>query len=149
MKAKRALLHCCTWLAVAAWEPSSAQPPAGTVDAKRPPSVKEVLRHLMRNLDVLLTVDESCSGVGTTDDDRTIGDYLSGFFAEHANKDSWNWLEVTAVPATTSDGKAAWKSSVMVMRKDAHDEMSWGVGFLVTDADRVVLRQSFRCLGSG
>jgi hypothetical protein len=156
MKATWGLL-CIAWLALAGCGPSPTQPPAvsvaqppvAAVAASTPPDTKEVLRYLMRNLDVPLTVDSSCNGVGTTSDDLTIGDYLSGFWAEHAQKDGQNWLVVTAVPAVTPDGKAAWQAAVMVQRRDAYDVMSWGAGFLITAADRVVVRQSFRCLGGG
>jgi hypothetical protein len=148
MKAKWGLL-CVAWLALAGCASSPTPPPAVTVDASSPPNTKEVLRHLMRNLDVPLTVDSSCKGVGTTDDDLTIGDYLSGFLAEHAKEDGQNWLEVTTVPAATPDGSAAWECRVMVRRRDAEDVMGWGAGFLVTATDRAVVRQSFRCLGGG
>lgn len=148
MTAKWYLL-CVAWLALAGCASSPASLSAAGVDASSPPNTKEVLQYLMRNLDVPLTVDSSCSGAGTTDDDRTIGDYLSGFLAEHTREDGQNWLEVTAAPAATPDGKAAWACRVMVRRKDAEDEMGWGTGFLVTAAERRVLRQSFRCIGGG
>jgi hypothetical protein len=140
---------CVAWIALAGCGPSPAPPPVVAVDVSKPPNTKEVLRYLMRNLDVPLTVDSSCNGVGTTVDDRTIGDYLSGFLAEHAQRGGQNWLDVTSVPAATPDGRAAWESRVMVRRKNAEDEMGWGVGFVITAADRVVVRRSFRCLGGG
>lgn len=148
MKTQWCLL-CVAWLVLAGCAPSPTPPPAVTVDATKPPNTKEVLQYLMRNLDVPLTVNSSCKGMGTTDGDLTIGDYLSGFLAEHTKEGGQNWLEVTAVPAVTPDGKAAWDSRVMVRRKDAEDEMGWGTGFLITASDRVVVRQSFRCLGGG
>jgi hypothetical protein len=151
------VLVCAAGLAVAgcgpsptpAATPAPAQTPQMTADVTKAPDTKEVLRYLMRNLDVPLTVHSSCSGVGTTADDLTIGDYLSGFWAEHAQKSGQNWLDVTAVAATTPDGKAAWEARVMLRRKNAEDEMGWGTGFLITAADRTVVRQSFRCLGGG
>ena len=120
-----------------------------TVDAKTSPNPKEVLRYLLRNGDVPLTVDSSCSGVGTTADDRTIGDYLSGFLAEHVKLEGMNWLEVSTKAVTTADGKQAWECQLIVRRKDAEDVMGWGVSFVVTAADRMVVRESFRCLGGG
>lgn len=142
-------LLCVACLVLTGCHRSTASPPAATVDVTTAPDTKEVLRHLMRNLDLPLTVNSSCSGVGTTADDQTIGDYVSGFWAEHAKKDGQNWLDVTAVSAKTADGKPAWECRVMLRRKDAEDVMGWGVGFLITAADRVVVRQSFRCLGGG
>lgn len=142
-------LLCVAWLALMGCGPSPTPPQSVTVDASSPLNTKEVLRHLMRNLDGPLTVDSSCNGVGTTDNDLTIGDYLSGFLAEHAKEGGQNWLEVTSVAATTPDGESAWQCRVMVRRTDAEDETGWGVGFLITDADRAAVRQSFRCLGGG
>lgn len=154
MKPMSSLLLCATVLMLAC-SPSdvSVQAPPSEMLLKPssniPPTNKEVLQYLMRNLGVPLSVHSSCEGVGTSADDLTIGDYLSGFLAEYANPGGENWLEISADPATTASGEAVWASKVMIRRKDAEDIFGWGVGFQMSSADRSVVPDSFRCVGGG
>jgi hypothetical protein len=129
--------------------PQPDVPQSEATDTESPPSTKDVLRFLLRHSDVPLTVDNSCSAVGTSSADRTIGDYLSGFWAEHADQDGQNWLEITTMPAAMRNGEGAWECRLMIRRRDSEQEIGWGVSFLVRRANRVLVRDSFRCLGGG
>ncbi len=52
---------------------------AAAYNADVAPTNKQVLRALLDNLDVSLSTDSSCAGVGTETSDANIGDYISGF----------------------------------------------------------------------
>ena len=107
-------------------------------------SEKEVLKALMKNLDVRLKDAAHCKGVGTDEHDRTIGDYLSGFLAFHANMQGKNWLDISA----TKSDQGTYLAKVMIYRKDGEENWGWGVSFML-DSSKKVKRNSFTCLGSG
>ena len=109
------------------------------------PSQKEILGALMKNLDVKLEDAAHCNGVGVEPTDRTLGDYLSGFWAFHANTTGKNWLEISA---TRSDKKDRYLAKVMIYRKDGEENWGWGVSFEL-DSSMKVHRNSFTCLGGG
>jgi hypothetical protein len=107
-------------------------------------SEKDVLGALMKNLDIQLTDAAHCEGVGVEVSDQTIGGYLSGFWAFHANATGRNWIEVTA----TKIGSGWYLAKVMIYRKDDEENWGWGVSFEL-DASKHVKRDSFTCLGAG
>ena len=115
------------------------------------PARKEAIQLLLRNLDVSLKVDPSCSGVGTDFEDATIGDYLSGFLAELASGEGENWIDAACGPGEGAGGTAAatWTCDVVLHRSAGEEEWGWGVRFRVNRSDRTVPRDSFRCLGGG
>ena len=97
----------------------------------------------MKNTDVKLSNGAHCQGVGIEQTDQTIGDYLSGFWAFHADTKGQNWLDISTSP--TGKGYLA---KVMIYRKDGEENWGWGVSFEV-DASGKVNRKSFTCLGGG
>ncbi len=103
-----------------------------------------ILKALMKNQGVLLKNAKYCNGVTISENDHTIGDYLSGFWAFHANKDGNNWLDINV--SKSSD--AFFLAKVMIYRKSAEDNWGWGVSFKL-DKKANVKRSSFTCLGSG
>ena len=133
------LLVAAGWLA----SPAPALDPA-------PPTAKEIIRYLLASYDVSLNVDPSCNGVGSDFKDALIGDYVSGLLAAqiHGGK---NWIETSAKPRKPSgnDDGLLWECSVVFRRQDGEEEWGWGVTFVVRAADRKVIRESFRCTGSG
>ncbi|VAW97127.1 hypothetical protein MNBD_GAMMA23-1274 [hydrothermal vent metagenome] len=102
------------------------------------------LKALMKNQDVLLKDSKYCSGAGTSESDRTIGDYLSGFWVFHTNKDGRNWLDIQV--SKTADNMRLAK--VMIYRKNGEENWGWGVSFKL-DNKANVLRDSFSFLGGG
>ncbi len=107
-------------------------------------SKADVLKALMRNNNVLLKNAKHCNGVGTNEKDRTIGDYLSGFWAFHTNKNGNNWLDINV--SKSSD--TLFLAKVMIYRKNGEENWGWGVSFKL-DSKAKVQRDSFTCLGSG
>jgi hypothetical protein len=114
-----------------------------------PPSSKEILRAVLANQDVSLTVDSSCSGVGTDSTDTNIGDYISGFLAEQKNGQGKNWLDVSVHAAPPAGTEPMWQCAVVIRHVDGEDRWGWGVSFLMKAGDHAVVRSSLRCTGSG
>lgn len=107
-------------------------------------SEKDILTALMKNLDVLLKNAAHCDGMGTDENDRTIGDYLSGFWSFHTSKKGKNWLDIN----TTKSAKGLYLAKVMIYRKDGEENWGWGVSFEL-DGNKKVKRDSFTCVGAG
>jgi hypothetical protein len=118
-------------------------------DEKVPPTSKEVVKVLLVNHDVPLSVDSSCSGVGTDPSDATIGEYLSGFLAEQSSQDGKNWLDVSVNPELAQGTTPQWKCSVVIRHVQGEDRWGWGVSFLMGAKDHKALAKSFRCTGAG
>jgi hypothetical protein len=124
-------------------------PAAGESQPLTPPSTKEILKLLLANCDVSLKVDASCAGVGSDFSDATIGDYISGLLAQQAQRRGENWIEVTCEPQPLTPPTQYWKCRVVFQRIAAEERGGWGVTFLVRASTRSVVRDSFRCTGSG
>lgn len=108
------------------------------------PSEKEILNALFNNLDVPLKNGMHCDNVGIEATDRTIGDYLSGFWRFHTSKEGKNWLDVSA----QIFAQDIYLAKVMIYRKDGEENWGWGVSFKL-GKNKNVLRDSFTCLGAG
>lgn len=107
---------------------------------------KEILYLLMKNHDVPLSVDASCVNAGTERTDKTIGEYFSGFWADHTKKSGKNWIEVKS----RSINKNQCEARIEIYRKHGEEIIGgWGVLFIVDNASHKVDRTSFRCPGSG
>jgi hypothetical protein len=123
-----------------------AAPATSLAAADSAPSPQAVLRALLASTSVPLTADSSCAGVGTSPDDRTIGDFLAGFLAEYGDSTGTNWVRVASEPVNEA-GERRWRHTVVLHRRAGEDVWGWGVRFDVRAADRQVVRASFRCLG--
>lgn len=108
-----------------------------------PPSEKDIIDVLLASSNVVLT-DASCNNAGTDPDDKTVGQYLSGFLAELNDPEARNYLEVQKVVEQK-------RLNVSFMMRHAKDEdiWGWGIGFAIGVDDGVVDPSSFRCLGAG
>lgn len=111
-----------------------------------PLSEKEILYILMQSHDVPLSVDSSCKNVGTDKKDKTIGEFISGFWAYHVETTSKNWIQVQS---RSLDRKRC-EASVKIYGENGEDVIGgWGVSFIFNKADHKADRKSFKCLGSG
>lgn len=107
---------------------------------------KEILYLLMQSHDVPLSVDPSCKNVGTEGKDKTIGEFISGFWVYHRNKTGKNWI---AVQSKSLD-KNRCQAKVEIYRKHGDEIIGgWGVSFIVDNASGKPDRASFKCVGSG
>jgi len=105
---------------------------------------KSILKLLIKNDDVLLKDAAHCNGVGTDETDKTIGDYISGFWVMHSEKQGQNWLEIK-LDNISQDKRLA---KVLIYRKNGEENWGWGVSFEINKTNNIN-RSSFTCLGSG
>lgn len=107
---------------------------------------KEILYILMKNHDVPLSVDPSCKNVGTEREDKTIGEFISGFWAYHVESTGKNWIKVQS---RSLDRKRC-EATVKIYGENGDDVIGgWGVSFIINSANHKADRTSFKCLGSG
>jgi hypothetical protein len=126
--------------------PATASSTPSTIE---PPSAKEILRALLSSSDVSLRVDPSCAGVGSEFSDATIGDYVAGLMAQHAQRSGTNWIEVASDPQPGGKPVRFWNCRVVFHRIDGEERGGWGVTFLMRASDHHVVNDSFRCTGGG
>ena len=105
---------------------------------------KQILSAMTKNFDVLLKDAAHCDGAGTSEDDKTIGDYFSGFWSFHTSRKGKNWLEIKTIKKSSG----LYLSRVMIYRKDGEENWGWGVSFNI-DSSLHVKRNSFTCVGAG
>lgn len=114
------------------------------------PDHKKILSILFENMDASLSQHSSCNGVGTSTQDSTIGQYLSGFWAYHVNNDGGNSLHVESVPKKKKNNTVEiWEVRVLIRRYQGEEIWSWGVSFEITGQDHRFIPKSFKCLGAG
>lgn len=142
-----ALLLAAVGLSSALAQERPAPPPESA--AAPAPTTKQILQALFGALDTPLSVSETCTGIGTEADDRTVGDFIAGFLAEMSARTGQNWIEVAAERARATDGRPVWQCRVILRRHHGEEEWGWGVGFHLGDPPRNPLNGSIRCLGSG
>lgn len=118
--------------------------PSAYSDSSNIITEKQILSAMTKNFDVLLKDAAHCEGAGTSEDDRTIGDYFSGFWSFHTNRNGKNWLEIKTVKKSSD----LYSSRVMIYRKDGEENWGWGVSFNI-DSSLHVRRHSFACVGAG
>jgi len=135
--------------AAASAPPASAPAQTEVRIAHLPPSAKDIVDAVIASGGVPLSVSPTCANVGTEPSDTTIGRYLAGFLAELSSPSKKNWIETKAVAGRSSTGEDVSICSLTLRHEDGDDRWGWGVQFQVRTRDRVVLANSFTCLGAG
>ena len=133
-------------------QPIGAGPKAVLIPEFAPdvaPTSKQILRELLRNQSVSLSIDPSCTGVGTELTDRDLGDYISGFLAEQKETGGGNRIEVSAKPDAGNGPERLWRADVTLRHSKGDDIWGWGVSFLMRGNTHSVIPESIRCTGSG
>ena len=124
--------------------------PENETEKHEKPSNKDIILMVMQNSDVLLSVDSSCHGVGSGFDDKTIGQYLSGFWQYHTDSKAKNSLKISVVEGKDIHIKEKhWKATFMINGQMQHENWSWGVSFYIIAKNWLVVKDSFKCLGAG
>ncbi len=108
-------------------------------------SEKKIISLLLKNLDVKLSDSHFCENTGTDFSDKTLADYLAGFWGYHTQKSGENWIEVNAKSISKSD----YLAKLMIYRKKGEENWGWGLSFKINKQNLSVNRNSFTCLGSG
>ena len=117
--------------------------------AHLPPSPKDIIDAVIASGNVPLSVSPTCANVGTEPSDATIGRYLAGFLAELSSPAKKNWVETKTTAGRSSAGEDVSVCSLVLRHEDGDDRWGWGVQFQARTRDRVVLADTFTCLGAG
>ncbi len=129
---------------------SAADAQAKKTDAKIvEPTVKEAIRQVLLNGNILLSAAKNCGSVGTSGEDRTLLDFLSGVLSFQAMPESSNQIEFVAKQEKTKSSEIIWICDLTFRGKDAEDVWSNGVRFKMRNADRRLMRESLMCIGTG
>lgn len=113
------------------------------------PTAKEAIKLVLANSDIPLSSDPSCKAVGTSPNDKTILDYLSGVLSFQVNEDSENKIGFTFTQEKGKKNELIWVCDLTFYGKDAEDVWSNGIRFKMLDSDRKLLRDSVKCIGAG
>lgn len=113
------------------------------------PTVKEAVRQIFLNGDILLSSAESCRSVGTSPGDKTILDFLSGVLSFQAAPDSQNRIEFSFKQEKNVRNEIIWICDLMFYGRDNEDVWSNGVRFKLRNSDRKLIRSSVMCIGTG
>jgi hypothetical protein len=133
---------------VTANAPASSSPAPVHV-AHVPPTAKDIIDAVTASGGVPLSVSPTCHSIGTETSDATIGRFLAGFLAELSSPDKKNWIETAATAGKSAAGEDVSVCRLVVRHEDGDDRWGWGVQFQVRTRDRLVLQESFTCLGAG
>ena len=113
------------------------------------PTAKESIKQILSNGDIPLSLASNCKSAGTSPEDKTILDYLSGILSFQTAKDSSNRIEFTFKRENGRASEIIWVCDLMIFGKDAEDVWSNGVRFKMRNSDRKLLRNTVMCIGTG
>lgn len=113
------------------------------------PSAKQLISTLIRNSGIPLSVSATCVNAGTSRDDTTIGDYISGFLAELGDADAKNTITASVSDDPQNGESSTWIARVMIAQSHGEVVWRWGVEFAVRKHDLTADPDSFRCIGAG
>lgn len=118
------------------------------------PTAQDGLKALFSKGNILLSSIPSCKRQGTTPEDRTILDYLSGVIGFQAEPKSQNSLKYT-VKLIRKNGRPIWEVELLFgsrfqSREDEEEVISSnGFRFLMRTQDKKMLSGSLTCIGTG
>ncbi len=113
------------------------------------PTVKEAIKQVILNGDIPLSVGKNCESVGTSPDDKTILDFLSGVLSFQAAPNSANQIEFVFKQEKGSRNEIVWICDLMFRGKDDEDVWSNGIRFKMLNSNRKLIRESLSCIGTG
>lgn len=119
------------------------------------PTAQDALKTVFSNGNILLSSIPSCKRQGTTLEDKTILDYLSGAVGFQAEPKSQNSLQYTVKLIRSRNGRHFWECELIFNSRfqskgDADDVISSnGVKFLMRTQDKKMVRGSLTCTGTG
>jgi len=113
-----------------------------------PPAPRQMIRALLANGDIPLSVHSSCKGVGSTPSDVNLRDYVSGLLANFTEPDGRNSMVTAAKAVKGADGGLRWECRVEFVHVADGDPFKYGVMFQMRQNGSIV-RDTVRCTGGG
>lgn len=113
------------------------------------PTAKEAIRQVFLNGNILLSAAKDCKSMGTSAEDKTILDFLSGVLSFQAEPDTNNSVEFSFKKETIKPNAVVWVCDLLFRGGDADSPAGNGVRFKMRNADRKLMRESLMCIGTG
>jgi hypothetical protein len=113
------------------------------------PTAKEAVKQVFLNGDILLSAGKNCESAGTSKDDRTILDFLSGVLSFQAEPNASGAIEFSVKSEKGKAGEAVWICDLLFRISDEESPASNGVRFKMRNSDRRLMRDSLMCIGTG
>jgi len=113
------------------------------------PTAKEAIRQVLLNGNILLSAAEHCKSMGTSAEDKTILDFLSGVLSFQAEPETKNSVEFSFKQETIKPNDVVWVCDLLFRGGDAESPSGNGVRFKIRNADRKLMRESLMCIGTG
>lgn len=113
------------------------------------PTAKEAVKQVFLNGDILLSAAKNCESVGTSKDDRTILDFLSGVLSFQAEASAGGAIEFSFKSEKGKRNEAIWICDLLFRISDEESPASNGVRFKMRNSDRRLMRDSLMCIGTG
>ena len=113
------------------------------------PTVKEVIKQILSNGDISLSVDPSCKSVGSSPNDKTILDFVSSILSFQAEPDSKNYIKFSFVQEKSPKENLVWVCDLMFHGEEGENVWSNGLRVKIRNSDRKLLRGVVVCTGTG
>lgn len=113
------------------------------------PTAKEVIKQILLNGDIPLSVDPSCKSVGSSPGDKTILDFVSSIISFQNEPDSKNSLEFKFEQKKSAKDGLVWVCDLMFYGADGENVWSNGLRVKIRNSDRKLLRDAVVCTGTG
>lgn len=113
------------------------------------PTAKEAIKQVFLNSDIPLSSVESCKSVGTSLNDKTILDFLSGVLSFQAEPNNQNRTEFSFKREKSNRNELVWICDLMFYGKDEEGVWGNGIRFKLRNSDRKLIRSSVMCIGTG
>ena len=113
------------------------------------PTAKEVVKQIFLNGNILLSAGKNCESVGTSKDDRTILDFLSGVLSFQTEPNTNNAIEFTFKQEKGKRNEIVWVCDLLFRGGVEESPASNGIRFKMRNSDRRLMRESAMCIGTG
>jgi len=113
------------------------------------PTAKEAVKQIFLNSDILLSAGKNCESVGTSKDDRTILDFLSGVLSFQTEPNADSAIEFSFNQEKGKRNEIVWVCDLLFRGGDAESPWSNGIRFKMRNSDRRLMRESVMCIGTG
>jgi hypothetical protein len=113
------------------------------------PTAKEAIKQIFMNGDILLSAGKNCASVGSSSDDRTILDFLSGVLSFQAEPNTNNAVEFLFKQERGKRNEILWICDVIFRGGDTESPSSNGIRFKMLNSNRRLMRESLMCIGTG
>jgi len=113
------------------------------------PTAKEAVKQIFLNGDILLSAGKNCESVGTSKDDRTILDFLSGVLSFQTEPNTKSAIEFSFKQEKGRKNETFWICDLLFRADDEESPSSNGIRFKMRNSDRRLMRESVMCIGTG